>query len=97
MNEEKQIEGENENRAVRELLPCPFCGGEAEYNATSRKVSGDLRGFGFTIMCKRCGVKLPKTFEIDFRLNGKGEIEVEGKDARECAARMWNTRTENKQ
>ena len=91
MYEPKQ--NENENRAARELLPCPFCGGEAMYIMPHKRYAG-LRGLVFTIACENCAAALPRVFEMELFLNRKGEIEEASKNMRECAARMWNTRTE---
>ena len=35
-----------------ELLPCPFCGGEAEYGFTMA---------GEEVYCKKCGAAMPRT------------------------------------
>ena len=37
---------------MTELLPCPFCGGEAEYGFTMA---------GEEVYCKKCGAAMPRT------------------------------------
>lgn len=62
------------------LLPCPFCGGEANH----------FGGGGYhAIRCSKCGVTnewLPE------RINGQEDIWLNAFDSSEEAAKAWNRR-----
>jgi Lar family restriction alleviation protein len=79
---------------MNDLKPCPFCGGTAIYETKSNKTTMSGVGFSFTIRCSSCRVCIPKWFDIDIRLNQKGEIDIET-DQREKAAEIWNGRNNN--
>ncbi len=76
---------------MEKLNPCPFCGGKAIFNTTSIKSSHYSCGFDFKIECKDCGIKLPSSFTMDFKLTEDGEINILN-DLRPQAIRTWNMR-----
>lgn len=74
------------------VLPCPFCGGRAAYNANSTSASGSLRGWRFGIECTKCGVRLPREsylLNVDFAKDGGICV---CNDERKDALRAWNAR-----
>ena len=79
----------NENK---NLLPCPFCGGEAEFVTDTSGYQNDNRIIGFHIRCKDCKIEYPKRYEIRFHLGGHGGI-VTDVDERDIALEEWNRRT----
>lgn len=71
-----------------DLLPCPFCGGEAEVNSYGE---GD---YVFTISCenKKCAINPRVSFDEEDRYNGNFD-NIQDLDSLYDA---WNTRTPNK-
>lgn len=69
-----------------QIKPCPFCGGEGEYNPSLRGV-----GHGATaIRCRTCGVRGPNYKVVDA---GSGQnTRVRNMNKRE-AITAWNTRS----
>jgi Lar family restriction alleviation protein len=78
---------------MNKLESCPFCGGKAEIKTVSNISTCYEVGFDFNIRCTKCGIKLPKKYEIRFKLD-KGEVIVTT-DEREKAINTWNMRTNN--
>ncbi len=76
----------------KNLLPCPFCGGEAEFVTDTSGYKNDSRIIGFRIRCKNCNIEYPKRYEIRLRLGKRGEI-VTDIDERKSALEAWNSRT----
>lgn len=74
-----------------ELKPCPFCGGTAGFVTDSSGYNNDSRLIGFKIKCSKCGLVLPKKFNIQISLGGKGNI-VTDLDQRQDAVNSWNNR-----
>ena len=74
-----------------ELLPCPFCGGDAEIGfAGNQYVNGTWKGF-IAAICERC-----KARATGFYYHGPEiEIPLEETVGAEKAARAWNRRVEN--
>jgi len=80
---------------MRDLKPCPFCGGEAIYQKTSRFSDRNvIVGFDFVVGCKHCGMSLPKSFSVSFSMDEKGEL-IPNKDDRETARELWNRRADD--
>ena len=73
------------------LKPCPFCGGKAEFTTKTNSSSQHDVGFRFVVICTKCHVCAPKTYEWNFRLGSDGEI-ISSVDEREEAAGDWNRR-----
>lgn len=48
---------------MTDLLPCPFCGGDVDYEYTSgiRAPWSDVQAdaMGITVVCTRCGATIP--------------------------------------
>ena len=73
------------------LRPCPFCGGEAKFHVISYKSSHHGVGFAFNILCKECGTRCQKFYEMELSLDRYGELKTLC-DGREEAAAAWNQR-----
>lgn len=74
---------------AKELLPCPFCGGEAR-----TKVAMDGRtGICIWSQCIVCGTRTA-TYSIDITYNEDPALS-EIKSAKEKAIEEWNRRTTN--
>lgn len=76
-----------------ELKPCPFCGEKAEFIVKNNVSSHTFVEFDFCIGCSKCNLKLPKRYEIRFKLGEDGQIEVIGTEA----VKDWNRRAGNEQ
>lgn len=50
-----------------------------------------MRKIRFQIECRDCRVSIPKTYELEFRINKIGELEIV-LDEREKAVSQWNHR-----
>lgn len=51
---------------MADLLPCPFCGGEAErldFETVGTALGGDPNAGGSCISCKQCGASSPVHFD----------------------------------
>lgn len=60
-----------------ELLPCPFCGGEAKFTVKSIKPNDVYAGFLYTIKCSKCGVSpFAKCREMNLILEANGDIKI---------------------
>ena len=85
---------------MAELLPCPFCGGEAHFITTSNNSNHTGVGFGYIIACSKCKcTPIQKAKEMNVYLDKKGEIKIT--EASESVRRNmiveWNTRTPQKE
>jgi Lar family restriction alleviation protein len=61
-----------------QLLPCPFCGGEAKYEA-----GGEWQYYdAWSVECRECGASL----------SGNADMRVSGASAKAEAITSWNTR-----
>lgn len=72
------------------LKPCPFCGGNAMFLRKAYTMNDYIRGWRFTVCCKKCPVTLPKTdyrFEVEFECSGEIKIVT---DERQQATEDWN-------
>lgn len=78
-------------KTLKPLNPCPFCGGEARLIAVTHNSSHDGVGFDFEICCTECDIQLPKRYKIEFYLDKNGDIKFT-KDDRELAVSDWNMR-----
>lgn len=76
---------------MEELKKCPFCGGKAYFRTTSTGSHAETRKISFWIECRDCRVSIPKTYELEVRMNENGEIETLS-DEREKAVQTWNNR-----
>lgn len=68
--------------ANKELLPCPFCGGEAEFGVVPR--GHDI--MSMYVVCAKCSAR-GEPFKYDYWQH-KRKLEQ-----REKAIKAWNTRT----
>jgi len=80
-----------EQKKIKKLSPCPFCGGEAVFRSNVNSSSRDNIGFKFSIKCSKCNVELPNIFKVDIFLNDCGEI-TPTIDERPMAIVQWNRR-----
>ena len=76
-----------------ELKPCPFCGGEAEFETKGDISNYTEVGFDFTIKCGECGIEIPGRHKVTFILGKRGKI-ITIIDEREMAMNDWNRRHE---
>ena len=75
-----------------ELKPCPFCGGKAKIEKTSRGTNGDSCQLSFSIRCVKCGATAPGAYGyISINLAGDGELNL-WHDDRSSATEAWNRR-----
>lgn len=77
-----------------ELKPCPFCGGDAEFETKSNLSSHSEVGFDFAVKCSDCGIELPGTYRITFILGMSGQLRTIV-DEREKAMDEWNRRADD--
>jgi hypothetical protein len=78
---------------MKQLKPCPFCGGEAKFFTKTYSSKGTHKCWDFGIYCSLCNLVSPRTdyhLEIDF--GSDGDIEII-QDDRSLAASMWNVRS----
>lgn len=75
-----------------ELKPCPFCGGKADFETKSNLSIHSEVGFDFTIKCRECDVKIPRTYRVTLAIGMSGRINVII-DERQKAIDDWNRRT----
>ena len=73
------------------LKPCPFCGGEAEFNIKTNSSSRLRSGFTFVIRCKECHIQYPKMYRSEFKIHSNGDM-IPTIDERGKAADDWNRR-----
>jgi len=78
----------------KELKPCPFCGGEAEFHVIAKSASHGGAFFTFEIVCSKCKVSSPKQHTIGVDMNSTGAI-VACHDERDIAINEWNQRVGN--
>lgn len=78
-------------KTLKSLNPCPFCGGEARFIAATHNSSHDGVGFDFEICCTECDMQLPGRYKIELCLGKDGEIKFT-RDDRELASSKWNLR-----
>ena len=77
---------------MKELKPCPFCGGKAEFVTKTNNMQGLERGFSFRIECSKCGVHISrKPYELKLKLGNQGQMETVI-DERQLAIDEWNRR-----
>ena len=76
------------------LKPCPFCGGEAQFDVSSNGSDGRCVYFVFNIKCGKCALVSPKRYSVEFCLKETGAI-VATKDGRNQAIEDWNRRNDN--
>lgn len=77
---------------MKELKPCPFCGGKAKFLVKTFSERGTTRGWLFGISCAECGVETPRSkykIELSFESNGEVKTPI---DEREMAIEAWNRR-----
>lgn len=76
-----------------DLLPCPFCGGEAAI-VTIRKESYGYWPESIAARCTRCYTHAPKgAFDVTRFVQGEGHIDVR-EEAKAKAIAAWNTRSD---
>lgn len=73
------------------LKPCPSCGGEGIFEAIDIKTYAREITIIFKVKCKKCGVSLPKIYEIKYKMMDTGDMTAETDQALE-AAEAWNRR-----
>lgn len=81
----------NEKKAIEEIKPCPFCGGEARFRVSENRSAHFGVGFTFFVECTKCGAKYPKRYECLFYMDGNGTINART-DERAQAIDDWNRR-----
>lgn len=96
---DKQAQKECTEKGI--VLPCPFCGGEANLSCDGIreykiKTAPHFAGFytRWEIKCKKCGFSpdRPPTI-VEYNFNRKrGELEIVGEDFRVNLLKEWNTR-----
>lgn len=79
-------------RTLKPLKPCPFCGGEAMFVLTEKDSSLFGIGFKFEICCQKGGARLPKQYKMELRLHRNGDVKFT-RDDREVAVSEWNMRS----
>lgn len=77
---------------IGELLPCPFCGGEAKFETLENGASNYNVNFEFTIRCSKCNCSLPESYNLKLSLEDKGDINIKSEDIRKEALKAWNKR-----
>ena len=77
---------------MAELLPCPFCGGEAELRRTTVYLDGAVQ-----IHCTRCNVHTPKRLINHLAYRGGEQVYITETMAIEQATYDWNRRSDNEQ
>ena len=75
----------------RELKPCPFCGGKADFKIRSNISSHSEVGFDFTIKCSECDIEIPRTYRVTLTIGMSGQINAKI-DERQKAMDDWNWR-----
>lgn len=73
------------------LKPCPSCGGECIYEVIDIKTYAREITIIFKVKCKKCGIRLPKTYEIKYKMMDTGDMAAETEQVLE-AAEEWNRR-----
>ena len=75
------------------LKPCPFCGGEAQFEQTAHgPVDHSSVRLQFVIRCKKCGASAPNVCGyIAMNLSPNGELNA-WHDDRNPARAAWNRR-----
>lgn len=76
------------------LMPCPFCGGEANMITTTNGSTHHDVSFTFEVECSECGTSLPWVHELRVTLEN-GELKIT-KDERDRAVEEWNRRMQKK-
>ena len=77
------------------LKPCPFCGGQAEFQITSTGARYATNTLGFRIRCNQCTAHQPRNEGVvEIGISRDGQIEVK-KDDRSRVVKMWNERADN--
>ena len=77
---------------MKELRKCPFCGGEAKAKTIRNKSDNEKVSFIFEVVCGECGIRYPKQYGIDLKLQEDLSIKILGEDKREEAINDWNNR-----
>ena len=76
----KDAQAKQARRAKLKLLPCPFCGGKAEWSGPTRTCD-----FGEAIQCTQCGIN---TGPLEH--NDKKSIKIWNRRERSVLARNWD-------
>lgn len=80
-----------------ELLPCPFCGGEAHFIKISNISTHMGVGFDYIIACSECKcTPIQKAKEMNIWLDKNGEVKMTEASAvvRQNMIDEWNTRNQ---
>ena len=80
---------------MNELLPCPFCGGEAHVHTTNKYATGITCGFTYIIECSECGctpIEKPKNMNVWLDKSGVVQVESAGETVFNEMVKVWNTR-----
>ena len=76
---------------MTKLDNCPFCGGKATFNITSRYTQASTVGFLFKIKCVRCGITFPAEGKVSLTLDESGTVRYVEDNRLELASK-WNSR-----
>ena len=77
------------------LDKCPFCGGEAIFDTTSKFKTGLEEGFCFKIKCSVCNIGFPIEGKVSLTLEDNGTLRFTEDNRYELASK-WNDRTNDK-
>lgn len=76
---------------MNELLPCPFCGGEAECNSAFSSVHDEIKAY---VKCKSCGLLNWYKGVDAYDLSGESDATIARlhEKAKKIAIKEWNKR-----
>lgn len=80
---------------MAKLLPCPFCGGEAEFITQSNISNSYGVGFSYIIACSNCEctpIRSSEEIYMSFDKNGEIVVNKASKETRQEMINTWNTR-----